>query len=1190
MSDTSSELHDESHEVVAQHILLALAADKRTRESLEAGSREDIEAEIYAWLQDVLDRGFSAENWDIATVSAKPLVEVLAEALAKSKASQEAVLETCLSLLNSVLREDARVVRFLEQLHAASAAALKAAVQSEASDVESLGFDEEASPEATGEDVHTSSLEKLVMSKEQALETLGAWNAFLETYTEDAAAEALFTAFYEAAPSLQHLFKTSRAVLAGRFFRGIYQLILSLQDGKEAKAAVEILGFRHLELEVTVPRVSCFREAVLDFFQAELGDRLNSAAFEGLRRMFNYVGGGLIYVRENFKERLQILSSSWAIANSDGSQEPDDEMQTMASNAQAETAENSHATAEVKDGSPSDAQKKPNLLGQQSVPTTFREMFCFNAAVMGLEDREWMYEVLKSFDAIVTNVANSYRLQEECDVISLRMAKIPGEVHLSEFKPLMLASLRSLVPKGWDSHHEAAWEWLWVNVEKILQKELGKLAPRGRLVGRYVGSMESHTKEELSGMIYKKFFALAPDGQNYFKQSSSRLLFIVEQIFKITVEVYRDPPRMVDEISALGLRHVGYGIPTEFFSPFVSCVIDSMKEFTGDDTLCDAFAWSLGLVSRILVRTIDEGSTLVMKAINLNSAKHIKRALVAAPRKKRAMWMLKVTVGTQSISPLLWSIQSGSIDAAKAIIEDLLTIRADRDRYYYGVDDLFSRHPDIIQVITSEAPVLLRVLLDRLIWRSRTVVSGFRRVNIYLEHLVIDEEANFADAMYWVHKLQDPTIVTHVVLERLTDLVWNKVIYQPFLRSKVWLLFSLLVFLFSQSILKSWSNDGNANLQSLRVATFVCRCFVYMAGMVELIYTRSRVAIKAIKTGEITRVCQIPLPTKWTTDWQETVSVCLTLILICMFMVEPILFCLQHFEGDFKGAGQFTSSCPEADAVQDFYSILSMFGMFCYFALLVDFSALFVPLSAFVLMAGRVLPQLALSLLASFFLVVVFGTAVTMSQGIAPDFREPGTAMMTLFQISVGMYAQKKLVALESSRWLMVLCMGFIVLVVIFLFNLLIAQLITAYGVIYRTVYGLARLNRMAIICDSMVGVRQRTFRRFVEHLHLDKRMEFSEGDVGIAGGIQILEAANVHPTYEDSIHRYGGSTSPNQPWPEEEEVFSNSIEERLDSLTKIFKRAVKRMNVDDKKRGSASGSSNSMSDSSVGSNLESSE
>ena len=31
---------------------------------------------------------------------------------------------------------------------------------------------------------------------------------------------------------------------------------------------------------------------------------------------------------------------------------------------------------------------------------------------------------------------------------------------------------------------------------------------------------------------------------------------------RITVEMYKDPTRMVDEMSALGLRHVGYGIPT----------------------------------------------------------------------------------------------------------------------------------------------------------------------------------------------------------------------------------------------------------------------------------------------------------------------------------------------------------------------------------------------------------------------------------------------------------------------------------------------------------------------------------------------------------------------------------------------------------------------------------------------------
>ena len=35
--------------------------------------------------------------------------------------------------------------------------------------------------------------------------------------------------------------------------------------------------------------------------------------------------------------------------------------------------------------------------------------------------------VLEQFDAIVTNVANSYRLQEECDVLSLVLSKHPGE-------------------------------------------------------------------------------------------------------------------------------------------------------------------------------------------------------------------------------------------------------------------------------------------------------------------------------------------------------------------------------------------------------------------------------------------------------------------------------------------------------------------------------------------------------------------------------------------------------------------------------------------------------------------------------------------------------------------------------------------------------------------------------------------
>ena len=41
-------------------------------------------------------------------------------------------------------------------------------------------------------------------------------------------------------------------------------------------------------------------------------------------------------------------------------------------------------------------------------------------------------------------------------------------------------------------------------------------------------------------------------------------------------------------------------------------------------------------------------------------------------------------MGAQSISPFYWSIRSGNLNSAKAILQDLLTIRADRDVYYYA--------------------------------------------------------------------------------------------------------------------------------------------------------------------------------------------------------------------------------------------------------------------------------------------------------------------------------------------------------------------------------------------------------------------------------------------------------------------------------------------------------------------------
>ena len=72
------------------------------------------------------------------------------------------------------------------------------------------------------------------------------------------------------------LSKTPRAIM--RFMNGVTSIIGSLRGPKGLKIIVETLGFQHLDLEVTVPRVVIFRDAIVDLIQAEMGAKLTPRA------------------------------------------------------------------------------------------------------------------------------------------------------------------------------------------------------------------------------------------------------------------------------------------------------------------------------------------------------------------------------------------------------------------------------------------------------------------------------------------------------------------------------------------------------------------------------------------------------------------------------------------------------------------------------------------------------------------------------------------------------------------------------------------------------------------------------------------------------------------------------------------------------------------------------------------------
>ena len=78
---------------------------------------------------------------------------------------------------------------------------------------------------------------------------------------------------------------------------------------------VDILGFKHLNLELSISRVEVIRDAILELMGNELGANLTQEMTTGILRVLNYIGGALIYIRSHFADRVKILSESWEEAN-----------------------------------------------------------------------------------------------------------------------------------------------------------------------------------------------------------------------------------------------------------------------------------------------------------------------------------------------------------------------------------------------------------------------------------------------------------------------------------------------------------------------------------------------------------------------------------------------------------------------------------------------------------------------------------------------------------------------------------------------------------------------------------------------------------------------------------------------------------------------------------------------------------
>lgn len=256
------------------------------------------------------------------------------------------------------------------------------------------------------------------------------------------------------------------------------------------------------------------------------------------------------------------------------------------------------------------------------------------------------------------------------------------------------------------------------------------------------------------------------------------------------------------------------------------------------------------------------------------------------PRGKRANELLKITAGSQSISPFFWAVDSGALSCAQMILEDLLTIRADRDVYYYGADALFTHHPRVVQRLCA-TPVLLPTLMDGLVWRSRQTREGVRRVNYYVKHLLKDANDDISQNLEWLVQHGDPVIIRHPTVVLFADILWSGLASYHFMASKLYFLLTLSIFITGQAALFRHESEQTT---VENVVMFCCRMLNYVGSMIPLAIHQLKKILRDLSSGSV-KACGPFIVPRYLLNFQEAIGLILMWLLIIMFTQEPFLWC-----------------------------------------------------------------------------------------------------------------------------------------------------------------------------------------------------------------------------------------------------------------------------------------------------------
>ena len=122
-----------------------------------------------------------------------------------------------------------------------------------------------------------------------------------------------------------------------------------------------------------------------------------------------------------------------------------------------------------------------------------------------------MMEVLDSFNSIVLNVVKQLLTSRGLRRFVSEYDKTEGHRDHVSVKAVMLASMRSLVPKDWDGDFEVAWNRLWDNIQRMLQVRIGRTPVTCAALKSFATTLDKEPKPALEHRLCY-IFMVGPAG------------------------------------------------------------------------------------------------------------------------------------------------------------------------------------------------------------------------------------------------------------------------------------------------------------------------------------------------------------------------------------------------------------------------------------------------------------------------------------------------------------------------------------------------------------------------------------------------------------------------------------------------------------------------------------------------------